>query len=91
MFLKPVSTNINCCKRVKAIANHLPAKQIRRNMGPSLLPIYNCKRSPIPHTYSHVRSLVSQAITHSSNKPNTTNAFNSRSEISNLPSPTTAH
>lgn len=48
MFLQSVSTNINCRKRMEATANHLPAKRIRYDMGPSLLLIHSCKKSLMP-------------------------------------------
>lgn len=91
MPLQSVSANINCHKKVEATANYLPAKCIRRNMGPFLFPIHNCKKSFIPHKNSCVKSLMPQAINYNSNKPNTISVFYLQSEINNLPSPTIAH
>lgn len=91
MFLQFVFVNINYRKRVETIANHLLAKRIRCNMGLFLLPIHSCKNSSIPHTYSHVKNLVPQVITHSGDKPNTTSVFNLQSKISNLPSSIITH
>lgn len=56
-----------------------------------LLPIYSRKRSPIPHMYSWVKSLLPQIINHSRDKPNMTSIFNPQSEISNLLSFITTH
>lgn len=91
MSLQPVSANINHCKKAEVIANHLPTKHIRRDIGPSLLLIHSHERIPIPYINSCVKNLVPQAITYSDDKPNTTNAFNPQSKISNLSFSTITH
>lgn len=55
------------------------------------LPIYSRKRSPIPHIYSWVKSLLPQIINYSRDKSNMTSIFNPQSEISNLLSFITTH